>query len=181
MLIIDIIIACLIGFGLYKGFKQGLVVALISLVSLIIGIFMALKFSFLFREWILEQTQWNVNVVTIAAFVFTFLLVLILIQFLGKFLTKVIKTVALGGINRILGAVFLGVKMILVISVVLNVFQKMNFNNMLASEETLNSSLFYKPIEACSKAVFPLMEDWYKLALEKASEEAIKYKTKTDE
>lgn len=179
MIIIDIIIASLIGFALYKGFKQGLVVALISLVSLVVGVFAALKFSFLFREWILEKTQWNVNMVTIAAFVFTFLLVLICIQFLGKFLTKILKTVALGGINRILGAIFLGVKMILIVSVILNIFQKINFNNLLASEETLNTSMFYKPIESFSKMVFPLMDEWYKLALEKASEEAIKYKQKT--
>ena len=174
MLVVDIIIACLIGYALYKGFKEGLVLALISLVSLIVGVFLSLKFSFLFKDWILEKTQWNANVVTICAFVFTFLLVLIAIQLLGKALTKIIKTVALGGLNRLAGAVFLGLKMILIISVVLNLFQKINYNNYIAMEETLNKSIFYHPIEDFSKLVYPMMEEWYQMTLEAVDEQVDK-------
>ena len=174
MLVVDIIIACLIGYALYKGFKEGLVLALISLVSLIVGVFLSLKFSFLFKDWILEKTQWNANVVTICAFVFTFLLVLIAIQLLGKALTKIIKTVALGGLNRLAGAVFLGLKMILIISVVLNLFQKINYNHYIATEETLNKSLFYHPIEDFSKLVYPMMEEWYQMTLEAVDEQVDK-------
>ncbi|RRJ88037.1 CvpA family protein [Paenimyroides tangerinum] len=174
MLVVDIIIACLIGYALYKGFKEGLVLALISLVSLIVGIFLSLKFSFLFKDWILEKTQWSANVVTICAFVFTFLLVLIAIQLLGKALTKIIKTVALGGLNRLAGAVFLGLKMILIISVVLNLFQKINYNHYIATEETLNKSLFYHPIEDFSKLVYPMMEEWYQMTLEAVDEQVDK-------
>lgn len=166
MLIVDIIIACLIGYALYKGFKEGFVLALISLVSLIAGIFISLKFSFLFKDWILEKTQWSPNVVTICAFVFTFLLVLIGVQFLGKALTKILKTVALGGINRLVGALFLALKMILIISVILNLFQKINYNHYLVTQETLNKSIFYSPIEDFSKAVYPMMEEWYQMSLE---------------
>lgn len=174
MLVVDIIIACLIGYALYKGFKEGLVLALISLVSLIVGIFLSLKFSFLFKDWILEKTQWSANVVTICAFVFTFLLVLIAIQLLGKALTKLIKTVALGGLNRLAGAVFLGLKMILIISVVLNLFQKINYNHYIATEETLNKSIFYHPIEDFSKLVYPMMEEWYQMTLEAVDEQVDK-------
>lgn len=174
MLVVDIIIACLIGYALYKGFKEGLILALISLVSLIAGIFISLKFSFLFKDWIFEKTQWNPNVITICAFVFTFVLVLIGVQLLGKALTKIIKTVALGGLNRLAGAVFLALKMILIISVVLNLFQKINFNNYLVSDETLNKSFFYQPIEDFSKLVYPMMEEWYQMTLEAVDEQADK-------
>lgn len=174
MLVVDIIIACLIGYALYKGFKEGLILALISLVSLIAGIFISLKFSFLFKDWIFEKTQWNPNVITICAFVFTFVLVLIGVQLLGKALTKILKTVALGGLNRLAGAVFLALKMILIISVVLNLFQKINFNNYLVSDETLNKSFFYHPIEDFSKLVYPMMEEWYQMTLEAVDEQADK-------
>lgn len=178
MYIIDIIIACLLGYSLYKGFRNGLVISLVSLVSLVAGIFIALKFSFLLRDYILKATQWNANMVTLVAFVLTFLGVLILIHQLGKILTRVIKTLALGGVNRLAGAVFEGLKMILIISVVFNIFQKLNFNNLLVSEETLSQSLFYIPIESTSKKVFPLMEEWYKIALEKTGKEVQDFKQK---
>lgn len=174
MLVVDFIIALLIGYALYKGFKEGLVLALISLVSLIVGIFLSLKFSFLFKDWILEKTQWSANVVTICAFVFTFLLVLIAIQFLGKALTKILKTVALGGLNRLAGAVFLGLKMILIISVFLNLFQKINYNHFIASKETLDKSIFYHPIEDFSMAVYPMMQEWYQTTLDTVDEQADK-------
>lgn len=171
MLILDIIIACCLGYALYKGFKQGLIISIVSLFSLLLGIFIALKFSFLFRNLILEKTQWNANLVSISAFVFTFLLVLIGIQFLGKILTKVIKTVALGGLNRILGAIFSVLKMILIISVVLNLFQKVNYNHFLVSEEKLKTSIFYLPIEESAQVIFPLMKEWYEMTLENVSKQ----------
>jgi len=52
--------------------------------------------------------------------------------------------------------------MVLIISVFLNLFQKINFNNLILSEEKLNESIFYKPVESISKTVFPLMDKWYK-------------------
>lgn len=180
MLILDIIIACVIGYALYKGFKQGLIISVVSLLSLVLGIFISLKFSFLFRDWILEKTQWNANIVTICAFVFTFLLVLFGIQLLGKLLTKIVQTVALGGINRLLGAIFSGVKMILIISVILNLFQKINYNDLIATKETLAKSVFYYPIEDFTKMIYPLMEDWYQSTLEMVHEQIENFETSTN-
>jgi len=102
------------------------------------------------------------------------------VQLLGKLTTKIIHTIALGGLNRISGAVFLGLKMVLVISVVFNLFQKINLNHFLISEETLDESVFYNPIEDFSKAVFPLMEQWYQFTLENVSEQTDKIKETTN-
>ena len=96
MIFIDVIFGSLLGYAFYKGFKQGLIIAVISLFSLMLGILIALKFSFLFKDWMHELTQWNESVIGICAFVFTFLLVLVGIQFLGSVLTKIVKTIALG-------------------------------------------------------------------------------------
>jgi len=171
-------IACLLGFSLYKGFKNGLVIALISLVSLLVGIYISLKFSFLLKDVIMQATQWNPYSVTLVAFVLTFIGVLFLIYQFGKILTKMLSSLALGGVNRIGGAIFEGLKMLMVISVVFNIFQKLNFNNMLVSEETLAKSQFYIPIESTSKKVFPLMGEWYQMAAEKTGKELDAFKEK---
>jgi len=181
MIVVDLIIAVLLGYALFKGIKNGLVVSVISLIALIVGIYISLRFSFFTRNFLTENTQWNPNTLTIAAFFITFVVVLILLYFLGKAVTKLAESLALGFVNKILGAVFEGIKMLLIISVFLNLFQKINFNNLIVSKEKLDESVFYEPIEKVSKEIFPLMDKWYKIALSEASEniEAMKENKKS--
>ena len=181
MIVVDLIIAVLLGYALFKGIKNGLVVSVISLIALIVGIYISLRFSFFTRNFLTENTQWNPNTLTIAAFFITFVAVLVLLYFLGKAVTKLAESLALGFVNKILGAVFEGIKMLLIISFFLNLFQKINFNNLIVSKEKLDESVFYEPIEKVSKEIFPLMEEWYKIALSEASKniEAMKENKKS--
>ena len=171
MVVVDLLIAVLLGYGLYKGWRNGLIISVVSLVALIAGIYFSLRFSFFTRELLMQHTQWNPNVTTIAAFFITFLTVLILIHLLGKLMTKIVETLALGFINKLTGALFEGIKIVLIISVLLNLFQKINHDNLLVSEHQLNESVFYQPVQEVSKYVFPLMEKWYELGLNEATNE----------
>jgi membrane protein required for colicin V production len=67
----------------------------------------------------------------------------------------------LGWVNRLAGGFFSILKMVLILSVVFNLFQKINFNNWLVKEETFNQSMFYNPIQKVSQLVFPKLETWY--------------------
>ena len=169
MIVVDLIIAVLLGYALFKGLQKGLIVAVISLIALIAGIYLSLRFSFYAPTFLFENTEWSANTITIGAFFITFLVVLLLLYVLGKMLTKMIDAVALGFLNKLAGALFEGIKMVLIISVFLNLFQKINYNNLIVTEEKLETSVFYKPVEEVSKKVFPLMDKWYKLALEEAT------------
>ena len=169
MIVIDLLIAVLLGYALFKGLQKGLIVSVISLIALIVGIYFSLRFSFFISEILQQNTQWSPNVITVSAFFITFLTVLILLFLLGKILTKLVNAVALGFINKLAGAVFEGLKMILIISVFLNLFQKVNYNNLLVSEEKLNESVFYHPLEEVSRIIFPLMDKWYKTVLDEVS------------
>lgn len=165
MFVVDLIIAVLLGYALFKGLQKGLVLAIVSFVGLLAGIYFSLRFSFFVRNVLMESTEWNPNTITIAAFFITFLVVLLALYALGKAVTKMVDTLALGFLNKLAGAIFEGLKMILIISVFLNIFQKINYNHLIVSEEKINESIFYHSIEEVSKQVFPLMDKWYKLAL----------------
>lgn len=170
MIVIDLLIAVLLGYALFKGLQKGLIVSVISLIALIAGIYFSLRFSFFTSEILQQSTQWSPNAITVSAFFITFLFVLVLLFLLGKILTKLVNAVALGFINKLAGAVFEGVKMILIISVFLNLFQKINYNNLLVSEEKLEESVFYHSIEEVSRSIFPLMDKWYKAVLNEVRE-----------
>lgn len=173
-MVLDILIACSIGFALFKGFKNGFIISLISLVSLFAGIYVSLKFSFLIKQWLSQHTQWNSYSLSLIAFILTFTGVLVGLHFLGRFLTAALQAMALGSINKLAGALFEVIKAILIISVLFNIFQKINIRHLLVSETAINQSVLYKPIATTSRYLFPLMETWYDWALEKASEKDIK-------
>jgi|SRR5690606_4124433 len=179
MFVVDIIIAILLGYALYKGLQKGLVVAILSLFALIIGVYVSLKFSFYTRDILFIDSNLSEHTITLAAFFITFVIVLLVLFFLGKMLTKMISAIALGFLNRVGGAVFEGLKMVLIISIILNLFQKINFNHIIVSKEQLDSSLFYRPIEEVSKKVFPLMEKWYQDTLLNTINEIDKFESET--
>jgi len=173
MSFIDIVFAVLLGFAVYKGLKNGLFVEVASLVTLVAGIYLAIKFSSLigvvFSEFF---PSWNPKYIEITAFIITFLLVVIGIHLGAKILTKISDFAFLGWINKLAGVVFSLLKTILALSVVLFIFEKININNMLLSKETQENSIFYNPIQNISKAIYPTIEGWYdSLKSEVASEE----------
>ncbi len=162
MSFIDIVFAVLLGFAVYKGLKNGLFVEVASFVALILGIYLAIKFSSLVGSIFTETVpSWSPKYIEITAFIITFLLVVIGIHLSAKILTKLTDFAFLGWINKLAGVVFSLLKTILALSVVLFIFEKININNMLLSKETQQNSIFYNPIQNISKAIYPTIESWY--------------------
>lgn len=161
MSFLDIFLGVILILGLFQGIKNGLFVELASLVSLILGIYLAIKFSFLARVMLSAIVHWNPKTIQISAFIITFLVVVIGISLLAKFLTSVADFAQLGVINKLGGGFFRLLKTILILSIFLNLFEKINFNNTFAKQETLDKSLFYRPIQKTAGFIYPSIEKWY--------------------
>ena len=170
MSFIDIVFTALLGYALYNGLKNGLFVEIASFGSLIIGIFVAIKFSHIVRLALEDSIKTNPKYIEIIAFAITFLLV-VGIHLLAKVFTSILSLAYLGWLNKLGGAVFSLLKTILMLSVVISLFQKININYILVKEETLNNSIFYNPIQEVSKFMYPSLEKWYEEFKEKAKSE----------
>ena len=168
---LDIVFTALLGYALYNGLKNGLFVEIASFGSLVIGIFVAIKFSHIVRFSIEDLTKTNPKYIEIIAFAITFLIVVVGIHLLAKFFTSIASFAYLGWLNKLGGAVFSVLKTVLMLSVVISLFQKININHILVKEETLNTSIFYNPIQAVSKFMYPSLEKWYEEFKEKAKSE----------
>ena len=158
---LDIILGVLLAFALYKGIRNGLFVELASLVSLLAGIYFAIKFSSFIKEILAGFVKWYPNTIQVVAFVLTFILVVIGISLLGKFLTGIADFAFLGWLNKIGGGFFRVLKTILIIGIVFKVFEKINYHNFLAKKETLDKSIFYNPIQKTAGFMYPSIENWY--------------------
>ena len=158
---IDIVFAVLLVFALYKGIKNGLFVELASLIALIAGIFVALKFSGFAKSILEGNVSWNPKYIEITAFALTFIAVVAAIHLSAKLLTKIADFAFLGWINKLAGAGFSMLKTILILSIVILLFEKINLNNMIAKQKTLEDSIFYNPIKKVSEIIYPQIEEWY--------------------
>lgn len=157
----DIIIGLLLCYSLYKGIRNGLFVELASFVSLILGIYFALKFSDILKNILSEWLHWNPYTIQITAFLLTFIIVVLGVFWLGKILTSVVSFAFLGWVNSLGGGLFRILKTVLIISVFLTLFQKINYNNYIAKKETLDNSIFFNPIVTIAGSIYPSIEEWY--------------------
>ena len=162
MNIIDIILAALLLFGLVRGFMKGFFVEVTSLVALAIGLYGAIHFSYFAADFLKDRVEWTEKYIQIIAFVSTFIIIIILISFTGKLLTKIAETASLGIMNKVFGAAFGFLKIGLILSVVLIVFDKLNKAMPFVKEEIVQESMLYAPVKKIAPMIFPsiLKNEW---------------------
>jgi len=153
--IIDIVLGALILFGLVRGFMKGLFVEVASLIALVAGVYGAIHFSNFAAEFLQTKTEWSEQTINITAFAITFVIIVLAIGLAGKALTKLADFAALGIINKLAGGVFGALKIALIFSVVLNVFDKLNNTITLLDDDTKQESALYKPVKSLVPMIFP--------------------------
>ncbi|TNJ46997.1 CvpA family protein [Tamlana fucoidanivorans] len=153
--VIDIVLGALILLGLVRGFMKGLFVEVAGVVALIAGVYGAIHFSNFAAEFLHTETEWSEKTINMTAFAITFVIIVLAIALAGKALTKLASFAALGILNKLLGGVFGGLKIALILSVVLNIFDKMNNTFTFLDEESKANSALYAPVRDLVPAIFP--------------------------
>lgn len=154
---IDFIIIILLVFGLARGFTDGLIKELTSLLALIAGIWGAIKFSSFTAGYLYDYFDMTGKYVGVLAFMITFIIVVILIHFLGMIVDKFVDSVSLGFLNRLLGLVFGLIKTVIILSVVFVIFNTIDAKHHFLPREKIQQSKFYNPIADIVPAIFPLI------------------------
>lgn len=155
MSILDIALLALLILGLVRGFMRGFFVEVASVVALIAGIYGAFHFSNFTASFLEEKVDWNENTINIVAFATTFIIIVLVIALAGKALTKIADFAMLGLFNKLLGALFGGLKVALILSVVLIVLDKMHANILFITDADKESSVLYNPVKSLIPVIFP--------------------------
>lgn len=155
MAVIDIVLGALLLFGLVRGLFKGLFVELASIVALIAGVYGAIHFSYFVAEFLMDKTSWNEKTINTTAFAITFIIIILTISLAGKALTKLADFASLGILNKLLGAAFGALKIGLILSVLLIVFDKMNNTIPFVQEEDIEDSVLYAPVKSLAPMIFP--------------------------
>jgi membrane protein required for colicin V production len=155
MSIIDIVLGALLLFGLIRGAMKGLFVEVASLVALVLGVYGAIHFSSFAAEFLESKVDWNEKTINIVAFAITFVIIVLAISLAGKALTKLADFAALGIINKLAGGVFGVLKIGLILSILLIVFNKLNNTLPFMEQDDLEESILYKPVKSIAPMIFP--------------------------
>ena len=155
MSVLDIILGALLLFGLINGFLKGLFVEIAGLFALVLGVYGAIHFSNFAADILQSRFEWSEKTINITAFAITFVVIVLAISLAGKALTKIADFAALGIINKLLGGVFGVLKIGLILSVVLIVFDKMNRTLPFVDKAELDDSILYNPVKSLAPTIFP--------------------------
>jgi membrane protein required for colicin V production len=158
---LDIILAIFLLYFAFKGFTSGFIISIATLAGLILGFYAASHFSEFTANWLLADMGLKSSNIRLIAYVVTFVIVIVLVFLLGKFLTGVVKTVGLGIVNRLAGAIFGIAKGLLIASFVFLLFARIDPKGSLMPAEQKKTSVLYKPVSAIAPAVIPLLQKYY--------------------
>ncbi len=106
MNIFDILILVILGAFTLKGLLRGLMKELCTLVGLIVGALLALNFSHPLAVKMMASFSLPEQLCSILAFLAIFLLTILLFGLVGMILSRYVKLMYVGGLNRVAGGLF---------------------------------------------------------------------------
>jgi len=159
MCTLDIIILVCFALTVVSGIWRGFIAQVVSLASVIAGIWLAFHFSEMACEWLRPYLP-NVSetILNIAGFVLILVVVSLLLHLVGKLILRLFKAVDLGWLNWILGIIFSLLKGALIIGLLLILFDTLNLKFELVKPETIDQSVLYAPIRDAAYKVFPYLK-----------------------
>lgn len=142
-MIIDIIVAIILILAAFKGYRQGLIVALFSVIAFIIGLAAALKLSAVVADHLGKAVKVSDKWLPIISFAVVFLIVVLLVRLGARFIQKTVELAMLGWLNRVGGILLYAALYILIFSILLFYADQLG----LIKPETKTGSVTYSYIQ----------------------------------
>ena len=126
-------------FGLFKGFVKEVVSLLAVILALLAAEFFSGRLSPAVSDWF----NLSGKAATTLSYVLIFIITVVGAFVLSRITDRVLRSISLGWLNSILGAVFGALKIAVVVSVLMNVFDALDSKFNFASPEKKEASLSY--------------------------------------
>ncbi len=156
--IIDIIfLLCLIP-ALFGGIKKGFIRQLAALAALLLGVWIAWRFSHLFTDLVRSWTKTDGTITQIITFAALFFGVILLINLLGRLLQGLINLALLGWLDKMLGVLFAILKYSFIISILIYLLESLDKLYPFLPRELILESSLYPIISKLSSLIFPFLK-----------------------
>ena len=156
MNIFDVIILIILLYGLIKGFIKGFIIEVAGIIALILGVTGSFKFASILEVYLNSYVDWSPKTIQATSFIILFIIIMYAVSLLAKMITKTLKIIALGMINRIFGGIFGLLKWCVILSSLVLVSQEINEIITLIPDKTLKDSVSYNLLDKLGGFLF----DW---------------------
>lgn len=158
---IDVLFLLFMVLAVFRGLRQGFIIAVFSAVALVIGLAAAIKLSAIVAGYGRENTHISSRWLPVLAFLLVFLVVVIGVRAGGRLAEKAVDLALLGWLNKLAGVLLFAVLYTIILSVLL--FYAVQVH--LVSANTLSSSVTYPIIRPLGPVVideFGKFVPWFK-------------------
>ena len=128
-----------------RGFGKGLIIELATLAGLALGILAAYFFADELENLIKDYFTFSSRATRIVSYIIIFLLVMLVLFIIGKLVEKSADLVAMGWLNKLLGAIVGIAKGIVLVCIILFLIEKFDPSQKVIKPDVKEKSMFYKP------------------------------------
>lgn len=158
MAVFDIILLALFIPAIIHGVVKGLITQIVSLAAVVMGAFVASRFSPDLTKVAMLQFGSDEKVTYIICFILIFLVCALVMALVGSLITKLFKIATLGWLNRLLGALFAAFTTALVLGLLISAFEGLNSSWNFVDPASLENLKVYHLLRDFSGALVPQLK-----------------------
>lgn len=143
-MVIDLLFLLVAGFGFYKGYNSGILKTVFWILSFLLGLFVALRYSVGVTDVLQRLFNTDHAFMFIAGFILSFIMAMFFVRMLAKLLEKLLQDLNINAINRLAGAAVYSAVLLLIYSFILWVLVEARA----LSQTQINESFTYPYLES---------------------------------
>ena len=159
MNIIDTILLICFVPGIIMGIKKGLMVQACTLIGFVASVWCAATFATLLGNALAPHINTSPGLINTIAFAIILIVVAIGFALLGKLLSKLMKVVLLGWLDKLLGVVLASLLTLCILGTVIVIFNSLDTHWHIVKSDILQNSVLYQGIKNIALTLFPLLKN----------------------
>ena len=168
---LDILLVIFVIAGFFKGYKDGFIRQIVFFFALIAAIYLCSKIAVNVRAYMIQTDWFDEFTANIFSYILAFVMIAGIVTFAGWIIHKMISATPLSLFNHFAGAVFGLIITMLLLSLTLNIVERLDHRSSLISQETKMESRFYFYIRDLVPEIYPI--DMFILMEEEKKEEIL--------
>jgi membrane protein required for colicin V production len=149
LLLIPVVWLCI------RGATKGFIIELATLIGIGLGILAGYYFADDLQELMKGYFSFSDKTTKVLAYILIVILVVIIVWIIGKIVEKSADMLALGWLNKLLGAIVGIAKGVLIVCLLLYILEKADPGQKVIKPDVKEKSMFYKPLMEVVHSVIP--------------------------
>lgn len=168
----DILVSIALVTALINGYRKGLVMQMVGLVSILLAAVFGGKVAKIILPELIRVLNISPNVAGVLSYIAAFALIAIVMYTIGNMIQKFLQAVNLNFVNRILGSIIGAATTMVVLSILLNLVLMIDPYKKIIKPEIRGKAFFYERVQSVIPAIVPYLnrEVWEQYIPEKYRE-----------